>query len=79
MAELKIEVVCYAGYRGEESPRSFVLGGKNIEVASIIKEWVDESAADRVRRRFFRVEGSDGYIYTLFYDETLSSWFLKNH
>ncbi len=76
MADRRIDVVCYAGFRGEESPRSFLLGEERIEVASITKEWVEESAADRTRRRFFRVKGSDGFIYTLYYDEGVSAWFL---
>ena len=78
MADKKIDVVCYSGFRGEESPRSFLLGEERIEVASITKEWVGENAPDRTRRRFFRVKGSDGFIYTLYYDESVSAWFLAN-
>jgi hypothetical protein len=79
MADKKVDVSCYSGHRGEESPRSFLLGDKNIEVASITKEWIEEGKSDRVRRRFFRVRGSDGFTYTLCHDEALSAWFLKNH
>ena len=78
MADKKIDVVCYAGYKGEESPRSFLLGDERIEVASITKEWVEENAADITRRRFFRVKGSNGFMYTLYYDEGVSAWFLAN-
>ncbi len=74
----KIDVVCYSGFRGEESPRSFLLGEERIEVASITKEWVEENTADRTRRRFFRVKGSDGFMHTLYYDEGVSAWFLTD-
>ena len=76
MADRRIDVVCYAGYKGEESPRSFMLGDERIEVTSITKEWVGENAPDRTRRRFFRVKGSDGFMHTLYYDEGVSAWFM---
>jgi hypothetical protein len=78
MADREIDVVCYAGHRGEESPRSFMLGDEKIEVTAITKEWIEESAADRTRKRFFKVRGDDGFTYTLYYDEGVSAWFLTN-
>ncbi len=77
MADKEIYVVCHAGYRGEERPRAFLLGDKRIEVASIAKEWVEEGARDRTRRRFFKVRDKDGFSYTLWYDEKASAWFLR--
>lgn len=77
-ADRRIDVVCYAGFRSEESPRSFLLGEERIEVTSITKEWVEENAADRTLKRFFRVKGSDGFIYTLYYDEGVSAWFFTD-
>ena len=72
----KIEVSCYAGHRGDEKPRSFLLEGERIEVVSIIREWIEESGDGRARRRFFRIRGSDGFEHTLSRDEETSSWFL---
>lgn len=37
---MKIHVQCYAGYRGEEEPRSFDLGDRRIEVMEIIDRWL---------------------------------------
>ncbi len=78
MSDRRIDVVCYAGYRGEERPRAFVLGEERIEVASIIREWTEEGEKDRTRRRFFRIKGSDGFNYTLYHDEEKSAWFFAS-
>ncbi len=75
--EKKIEVASYAGHRGEERPRSFMLDGERIEVLSVVKMWVEESSGDRKRRRFFTVRGSDGYTHTLYHDEESLEWCIK--
>ncbi|MDA8433480.1 MAG: hypothetical protein M0Z60_11045 [Nitrospiraceae bacterium] len=78
MAGRKIEVSCYAGYKGDERPRSFLPDGERVEVVSIIYEWIEERVEDRTRKRFFRVRGSDGFEHLLYYDEETTSWFLTN-
>jgi ureidoglycolate hydrolase len=75
MSSERIEVVAYAGYRDEESPRSFVCRGKQIDVAYIMKMWREEGT-DRERKRFFRVRDSGGRTYTLYYDEHSRDWHL---
>lgn len=77
MPDKKIEVIAYSGYREEESPRYFVIDEEKIEVIKILRMWVEEGYESRNRKRFFTVRGSNGYIYTLFFDEKLSDWFLK--
>ncbi|MBM4136084.1 MAG: hypothetical protein FJ241_04545 [Nitrospira sp.] len=76
MTARKIEVISYSGYKGEESPRSISIDGEKIEIIEILKMWIEEDAG-RVRKRFFRVKGSDRYIHTLYYDEKLMNWFLR--
>jgi hypothetical protein len=46
-------------------------------VAEIQKMWVEEGYEDRIRKRFFKILGSDGYTHILFYNETLRLWFLR--
>jgi hypothetical protein len=75
MRSEKIEVVAYAGYRDEESPRSFLFQGKKIEITRIINMWREEGT-DRGRKRFFKVLGSDGRTYTLSYHEQSKDWHL---
>ena len=37
---LAVTVECYAGYRGEETPRRFALAGTTIEVAEVVDRWL---------------------------------------
>jgi len=71
-----IGVITYSGYRGEETPRSFIFQGKKIEVSEIIRMWIEEGIKDRVRKRFFKVKGIDGFEYEIYYDEKVKEWFL---
>jgi hypothetical protein len=75
MSDKKIEVVAYSGYKGEQCPRVFVLRNERIEVIEILSSWVEEGLKDRRRRRFFKVQGSDGYRYKIYYDEKVKKWF----
>lgn len=65
-----IAVECYAGYRGEEEPRAFVLGTRRLEVTAIQDRWV---APDH---RYFKVAASDGDTYILRHDEQTGAWTL---
>jgi len=71
-----IEVVAYSGYRGEECPRLFIIRGEQIEVKGILNMWIEENVKTKKRKRFFRVMGSDGHEYTIYYDEEMMLWFL---
>jgi len=71
----KIEVIAYSGYQGEETPRAMIFGDEKIEVAEILKMWVEERLEDRSRKRFFKVKGSNGRTYEIYYDETVMEWF----
>jgi hypothetical protein len=51
---MRIRVECYAGYRGEETPRRFFLGERAVEVREVVDRWL---APDH---RYFKVRGSDG-------------------
>ncbi|NWG01905.1 MAG: hypothetical protein HXY44_03480 [Syntrophaceae bacterium] len=73
----KIEVIAYSGFRGEETPRTIFLNEKKIGVLEILKMWTEEGIKDRRRKRFFKVKGSDGSIYTVYYDEKFMDWFCK--
>jgi hypothetical protein len=72
----KITVTAYAGYRGEETPRRFVLDSQVFEVVEVVERALEEGARDSVRRRLFRVRTDDGRLYRLCHDETSDAWFL---
>jgi hypothetical protein len=56
---LPVDVECYAGYRGEETPRRFGLVGAKIEIAEVVDSWL---APDH---RYFKVRDGDGDLYIL--------------
>ncbi len=70
----RIDVIAYAGRKGDERPVTFVLRGMLIHVVEIIDSWIEEGSKDRARKRFFRVTGSDRNIYRIYYDEDDSEW-----
>jgi hypothetical protein len=65
---LSIRVDCYAGHRGEETPRRFFIGEREIEVIEIVDQWL---APDH---RYFKVKGVDGDVYVLRHDIKLECW-----
>jgi len=65
---MKIQVECYCGYRGEETPRRLTLGVREIEVAEVLDRWL---APDH---RYFKVLGTDGSEYILRHDMTSLDW-----
>jgi hypothetical protein len=75
MPNEKIEVIAYSGYRGEETPRIIILHGKRIEVAGVLNRWIEEGSADRERKRFFNIKGSDGSTHKIYYDEKVTEWY----
>ncbi len=65
---MRIRVECYAGYRGEETPRCFWLGAKKIEVQDVLDRWM---APDH---RYFKVLGHDTAVYILRHDAISWDW-----
>jgi hypothetical protein len=57
----RVEVRCYAGGRGEETPRSVLLEGRELPVW-VERGWVEQPAAlsGTERRRVFQVRLPDG-------------------
>lgn len=65
---LTIQVECYAGYRGEETPRCFHIGTRIVEVVEVIDRWLSPE------HRYFKVLGNDEGIYILRYDTLSNRW-----
>ena len=63
-----VDVECHAGYRGEETPRRFRLGERQIEIAEVVDSWL---APDH---RYFKVTGSDAHTYILRHDAERDQW-----
>jgi len=67
---MTIQVECYAGYRGAQEPRAFVMGDRRFEVSAITDRWAGPDY------RYFRATASDGHTYVLRHDERLDEWTL---
>ena len=71
----RIDVITYAGRKGDERPKTFILRGLRIDVVEIIERWIEEGSEDRVRKRYFKVTGSDGNNHRIYYDEDDLEWY----
>jgi hypothetical protein len=65
---LEIRVECYAGYRGEQTPKRFYIRERCIEIEDELDRWIDPD------HRYFKVRGKDGGIYILRHDVKADCW-----
>lgn len=65
---MRVRVECYAGYRGEETPRRFFLGARAVKVQEVVDRWL---APDH---RYFKVTGADRSVYILRHDLETGEW-----
>jgi hypothetical protein len=65
---LAVGVECYAGHRGEQTPRTLILGDHRIAVAEVLDAWL---APDH---RYFKLKVEDGNTYLVRHDERSSTW-----
>ena len=76
---MEIKVECYAGYRGEETPRRIWIGNRKIEVKEIQDRWLAPT------HRYFKIHGDDNAIYILRHSSESWEWDMtfyeqmKNH
>jgi hypothetical protein len=62
-----ILVECYAGHRGEETPRAIHIGDRRVEVLEIIDRWL---APDH---RYFKLRATDG-VYLIRHQTQADCW-----
>jgi len=65
---LLVDVECYAGYRGEETPRRFGLAASKIDIAEVVDRWLVPD------HRYFKVRDEDGDVYILRNDVASGRW-----
>jgi hypothetical protein len=68
---MKIEVECYSGYKLNERPKSFILGGRKFSIIEILDCWY---GFDHI---YFKVRADENNIYILRYDERADVWTLE--
>ncbi len=66
--DMSAQVECYAGYRGEETPRRFSLGERKVEVIEVVDRWRTPD------HQYFKVLGDDGGVYVLRYANASGQW-----
>ena len=67
---LEIAVECYAGYRGEQTPRVLVLGDRRVAVSYVVDQWL---APDH---RYFKMRAEDGDTYIVRQEVASGAWTL---
>jgi len=65
---LSVRVECYAGHRGEQTPRALILGDRRIAVAEVLDAWLAPE------HRYFKLRGADGDTYLVRHDERSDTW-----
>ena len=65
---LTVDVECYAGHRGEQTPRTLILGERRVVVTQVLDAWL---APDY---RYFKLRGADGDTYLVRHDEGSDTW-----
>ena len=63
-----VAVDCYAGGRGEETPRRFTLEDRLVEIKEIVEQWRTPD------HRYFRVRTVASESYTLRHDVKSGAW-----
>ncbi len=73
-----IEVACYAGGLSDERPEAIVVDGERRRVDAVVNRWIEEGRERATgRRRCFAVRLSDGTTATIYRDEALGLWFMR--
>jgi hypothetical protein len=65
---IPISVKCYAGYRGEETPRIISFRSRKVEVKEVLDRWLDPA------HRYFKILGDDRGIYIIRHNVESGVW-----
>jgi hypothetical protein len=68
-------VECYAGYKGEETPRAFSYRDRRIEILEILDRWYEGGIDPAgITHDYFKVKTADGIIFLLRYTPRFQAW-----
>jgi len=76
VSQIRIAVQCYAGVRGDESPRRMIINGREHLVTHLIGESLEESVMARVRTRRYKVLTDGGAVFEVLH--TGDDWYLES-
>jgi hypothetical protein len=63
-----LQVECYAGHRGEETPRLLVIDERKVFVEDVLDTWLGPD------HRYFKIKGDDGDVYIIRQDTVTGTW-----
>lgn len=67
-AKILVQVECYAGYRGEETPKRLRFGRRTIEIRKVLDRWLAPE------HRYFKLMGADDAVYIVRHEESAGTW-----
>jgi hypothetical protein len=67
-ARIPLTVEAYSGYKADERPVAFCLGGRRVAVREILDRWYGEDHA------YFKLTGEDGTVYIIRQDRSSDTW-----
>jgi hypothetical protein len=70
---MRIQVKCYAGYRGEETPRQLQIRGGQWEEVKVLDRWLAP------QHRYFKVESGGGAQWIIRHDTLADEWTLHHY
>ena len=65
---MQINVECYAGYRGEETPRQLLMTTYKVKVKEVLDRWLSPE------HRYFKLRGDDDATYIVRHDVATWQW-----
>ncbi len=74
---IAVEVECYAGYKGEETPRGFTWNGRRHDIREIVDRWY-QAGRDPVlpASDYYKVRTTEGALFILRRDQETMTWHL---
>jgi len=73
----EIAVECYAGYKGEETPRSFIYQNRTFGILEVLDRWYEGGTDPTgLLHNYFKVKTREGEIFFLRYTPRFQAWTL---
>jgi hypothetical protein len=73
-----VQVECYAGFKGNETPRAFFRAGRRITVAEVLDRWYEGGISRRsVPQDYFRIRTADDDVVILRYNRVFQRWSMR--
>jgi hypothetical protein len=65
---MRLRVECYAGHRGDETPRRLVVGDRALDVVEVVDRWIGPD------HRYFKLRVASGATWVVRQDLDSGAW-----